>query len=316
MSNGMYIGVSSTAHKVKGMYIGVDGVARKVTKAYIGVDGVARLFWQGLSNVLNDCDWSTIRAKTDDGTAANIWSVGDAKEVIINGKIGDTTFTNVSMWAFILGFDHNSSIEGTKRTHFQLGRNAQTDGSNICLIGSVYGNYSSTRGVFSMNPAADAASSTNTGGWNSSKMRTTVLGASRTPTSPMSNSYVAALPYELRAVMKSAKKYTDNTAGGTDDSSKVIATTDYMSLPSEFEVFGRRSEANSAEQNFQKQYDYYKAGNTAKFFKYNDQTASSFYWLRSPKASSATHFCLVVTGGNLSSLSAGYCCGVAPIFYV
>lgn len=42
----------------------------------------------------------------------------------------------------------------------------------------------------------------------------------------------------------------------------VTATTDYLFLLAEFEVFGSRSGANQYEQNSQAQYDYYKAGNS------------------------------------------------------
>jgi hypothetical protein len=45
MANGVYIGVSDLARKVKAMYVGVDGVAKKVKKGYIGVNGVAQMFY-------------------------------------------------------------------------------------------------------------------------------------------------------------------------------------------------------------------------------------------------------------------------------
>ena len=45
MAKGGYIGVSSTARRIKKIYIGQDGKAKKVKKAYIGVNGVAKLFY-------------------------------------------------------------------------------------------------------------------------------------------------------------------------------------------------------------------------------------------------------------------------------
>ena len=54
-------------------------------------------------------------------------------------------------------------------------------------------------------------------GWNGSYMRKTLLGNSGTPSSPPANSMLAALPSDLRAVMKSVTKYSDNTgADGSD----------------------------------------------------------------------------------------------------
>ena len=46
MSKEVYIGVNSTARKIKAIFIGVNGVARKVAAGFIGVNGVARLFFQ------------------------------------------------------------------------------------------------------------------------------------------------------------------------------------------------------------------------------------------------------------------------------
>lgn len=42
MAKATYIGVDTTARKVKKAYIGVGGVARQIKKAYIGVNGVAK----------------------------------------------------------------------------------------------------------------------------------------------------------------------------------------------------------------------------------------------------------------------------------
>ena len=152
-----------------------------------------------------------------------------------------------------MGFNHNSSREGSNRIHFQIGKIGTTA---VALCDSKYNNTGTDDG-FRMNK-----SNTNSGGWNGSHMRKSVLGNSGTPTNPVGGSLMAALPSDLRAVMKSTTKYTDNTGGGSDNASYVTATTDYLFLLAEFEVFGTRYGANSAEQNYQLQYDYYKAGNS------------------------------------------------------
>lgn len=113
-------------------------------------------------------------------------------------------------------------------------------------------------------------SNTNSGGWNNSHMRKTVLGSnSASATSPTANTLLAALPADLRAVMKPATKYSDNTGGGSDAASYVTSTTDLLPLLSEFEYHGARSYANSAEKNYQAQYDYYRAGNSKVHYKHN-----------------------------------------------
>ena len=45
MAKKVYVGVSSTARKVKRMYVGVSSKARRVKKGYVGINGVARLFY-------------------------------------------------------------------------------------------------------------------------------------------------------------------------------------------------------------------------------------------------------------------------------
>ena len=127
---------------------------------------------------------------------------------------------------------------------------------------------------------------------------------------------MAALPADLRAVMKSTTKYTDNTGGGSDNASYVTATTDYLFLLAEFEVFGQRYGANSAEQNYQKQYDYYKAGNSRVAYNHTAVTTAVWWWLRSPNYGHGTHFRLVSTGGSSYTANASYSAGVRPGFSV
>lgn len=74
------------------------------------------------TKVLNDNSWATIREVSSAGLGANYWAVGDVKEIKINGKVGNTTFSNLAVNAFILGFNHNSAREGGNKIHFQIGK--------------------------------------------------------------------------------------------------------------------------------------------------------------------------------------------------
>lgn len=265
-----------------------------------------------VSNVLNDNSWETIRGVSDKGTGANYWAIGDKKTITINGKIGSTTFSSLSMDVFILGFNHNSAKEGGNRIHFLIGMN----GTKIVgLFDSKYGPDSGwdsgTTGNFVMN-----TSNTNSGGWNGSYMRKTLLGNSNAPTSPLANSYMAALPSDLRAVMKSVTKYSDNTGGGSNTASYVTATTDYLFLLAEFEVQGSRSYANSAEQTYQLQYDYFKNGNSKIAYKYNATGTAVYWWLRSARYNYSSSFCSVITCGNANRNTAHYSLALAPGFVV
>ena len=258
------------------------------------------------NSTLESNTWAQIKAASDAGEGANFWDVGDVKAITINGKAGATTFSNLSVNAFILGFNHNSAKEGSNKIHFQIGKIGTTD---VCLCDSSYGNSSSTSGAFTMN-----TSNTNSGGWSSSHMRKTVLGSDSSPTSPTANTLLACLPSDLRAVMKPITKYSDNTGGGSNTASYVTATTDYLPLLSEFEVQGTRNYANSAEQNSQAQYDYYKAGNSKVKYKHNATGTAAVWWLRSVAATHSNYFCLVITDGSAYYYTASYSYGVAPGF--
>ena len=138
-------------------------------------------------------------------------------------------------------------------------------------------------------------------------MRKTVLGNSSTPDNPLQGSLMAVLPEDLLAVMKQVTKWTQNN-------SPLTATTDYTFLMAEFEIFGKRTYANSAEQSKQAQYDYFKAGNPKVFYKHSATTTAVGAWLRSPNASYSGNFCRVATSGTANTYTAGFSLGVAPGF--
>ena len=259
-----------------------------------------------ISTTLNSNSWATIKAVSDASKGASYWAVGDTKTITINGAVGNTTFSNLSVDAFILGFNHNSSREGANRIHFKIGK---ISGVHIALVDANYGSNVSGSGYFHMN-----TSNTNSGGWSSSDMRKNILGNSGTPTSPPSSSLLAALPADLRAIMKAVTKYSDNTGGGSDTASYVTSTTDYLFLLSEYEYHGARTYANSAEQNYQAQYDYYKAGNSKIHYKHNATGTAARAFCRSVYSSNTAYFCRVYTDGSAGDNYAYSSYGVAPGF--
>ena len=228
--------------------------------------------------VLNDNSWEKIRSVSDDGQGANYWSIGDRKAVTLNGTVGHLTLSNYTTYAFIIGFNHNASVEGTNRIHFQLAKTALSGGKDVCLCDIAYNSNVGATGYFSMN-----SSQTNSGGWASSQMRTNICGTSL---SNYSGTIIAVIPAALRAVLKSVTKYTDNLGGGSYPSvSNITATTDYFFLLSEYEVFGSISYANSHESSKQAQYSYYSAGNNKVKYNHSATSTAVYWWLRSPLAS-------------------------------
>ena len=253
--------------------------------------------------VLNDATWEQIRDVADASTGPNYWSVGDTKEITINGKLSDgLTLNNYSTWVYIIGFDHNKDIEGTGIA-FQGFKTAQTGGTDVALCDSGYNTIKTSGQWFNMNN-----NNRNSGGWNGCNMRNNTLPVVK-----------AALPTELTSVIKTTTLYTDNTGGGSDVASYVTATQDQLYLLAGFEIFGARANANTAEQNYQKQYAYYVAGNSRIKYKHND-TATVVHWLeRSVYATDARYFCLVVADGSgygAGATAAYNSRGLAPAFKV
>lgn len=256
---------------------------------------------------LNDCTWETIRDISDAGQGANYWSIGDRKAVTLNGTVGALTLSNVTTYVFIIGFNHNSSVEGTNRIHFQLGKTALSGGTDVALCDYYY---KGTDGGFQMR-----TNQSSSGGWASSNMRKAICG---TNLSSYSGTIIAVIPAALRAVLKSVTKYTDNTGYTGNDSAvgEVTATTDYFFLLSEYEVFGTISRGNTYESKKQAQYSYYSAGNSKVKYKHSETSTAVYWWLRSPVVTYSGSFTNVYTGGTLGSFSANYSLGFAPGFCV
>ena len=253
-----------------------------------------------VSATLNDNDWATISNVSSAGLASNYWNVGDTKTIVVNGQVGNTTFSNLSIDAYVLGINHNAELEGNNRIHFCIGK---VGSKTVGLIDSRYFEYPVyDSGYFTMNYSSD----TNVGGWSSCYMRSTIMSAIKN-----------VLPTDLQNVLKTVTKYTNNTGGtNSDNSSYVTGTIEMICLEAEFEVHGVRKHANSYEQNKQQQYGYYKNGNSKIRYKYNDVNSAVYWWNRSPNFSLSNSFCSVGTDGLAHIGSSPESRAVAPCFYV
>ena len=288
---------------------------------------------------LNDQTWAEIRQVSDAGKGSEYWNVGDRKGVLVKGTVG-TLAVNTTLYVYILGFNHNSAKEGAG-IHFGTFKSALTNGADVCLIDSYYGSYQSYNGTkyFQMNHWGTSSNyNTNYGGWKACDMRYDILGSTNkapsgygaqkttsvvgydaptnTATSPVANTLMAALPSDLRAVMKPITKYTDSVGNSSNVAGNVTASVDYLPLLAEFEIFGTRSYANQYEQNSQVQYDYYKSGNSKVKYRHSSTGSTAIWWERSPFYNSNRHFCIVATGGNATGNFASYSIGLAPAFMV
>ena len=248
-----------------------------------------------ISSVLNENSWDTIKWASKHGVGQNYWSVGDCKEVTLNGKVSDgLTLTNYTAWVFIIGFNHNAEREGNGIA-FQ-GFKATDKGTAVCLTDSGYGSSKTSGTWFNMNN-----SETNAGGWQASLMRKNIMPLIK-----------AAFPSDLQAVIKPSTIFT--TQGGGNGA--CTATEDEVFLLAEFEVFGTINRASTQEPNYLKQYAYYSSGNSKAKYQHNATSTAAAWWGRSPGSDYPYGFCFVYPGGSAAINYAIYSYGIAPCFKV
>lgn len=198
-------------------------------------------------------------------------------------SVGDTVAISVSGASYsfrIIGFNHDdlnsSTAYGTATATGKAGFSFQM----VDCLATTY----------AMN-----SSNTNSGGWGSCALRTTLQGT-------IKNTIAAA----WTEIMKKVNKKT--SAGSA--STTINTTADDLFLLSEIEIFGSVTYSVSGEG---AQYAYYKAGNSKVK---NVSGSADNWWERSPYASSSTYFCLVYSNGNANASYASYSGGVAFGFCV
>ena len=172
-----------------------------------------------LDPVFDNNSWNAIKKAVNSGTASSYWKVGDRKAVTLNGTVGKKTFSNTTTYCYILGFDHNKSVESNDAhaLHIGFGASALSRGAYIAYCDSKYNKFASTTGYFSMN-----SSSTNSGGWNSCQMKSTICPA-----------FKNALPSDLKSNIRAVTKWQNNGASTSGQSS-----SNEIWLLSEMEIFG------------------------------------------------------------------------------
>ena len=225
----------------------------------------------------------------------------------MNGTALGSRFIGRHIYVFIVGINHNTYREGNNLIHFEMFKLSEIDDGRAFTdgeygddtTGTVYGCY--------MNPYEDAS-----GGWYASYMRTYMLGGmgGDNPNSPKTDTLMSALPEDLRAVMKTARKYTYNDTAGS-------ATDDYISMYSPFEVFGKSTYANSSEISYQEQYEYYRNGNSVlhKQAFYGD-TDTWVTWATRSKCYVVNQSFCVVNGTSENYRRANMSLGIVTLFFV
>lgn len=281
------------------------------------------------ADTLDGCSWENISRIAEQGNASNFWSVGDTKKVVLNGTVGTLSLSNYETYVYIIGFDHN----GASNT-IDFGTFKTADGVDVAFVDAAH-ETSTTDGTLNFN--INHWGERNYGGWAGCDLRYDILGSTDTApsgygamaisgrvgydasstcaTNPVTNTLMAALPSELRAVMKPMTIYTDNVGSGTEGTeAKISSTIDYLPLLSEFEAMGTIAYANNSyEQNYQMQYAYYVSGNSRIKYKHDSVNARCAWWCRSVGGGVNT-FSLIVIDSTRYSVTTSV--GLAPIFRV
>ena len=248
-----------------------------------------------ISKVLDENSWKAIKWASKNNVGANFWSVGDCKQITMNGKVSDgLTLTNYSAWVYIIGFNHNAEREGNGIA-FQ-GFKATKNGTPVCLTDSGYNNHKTSGIWLNMNNSL-----TNSGGWQASLMRKNVMPLIK-----------AAFPADLQAVIKPSTIFTTQGSGN----GACTATEDEVFLLAEYEVFGAKTYASTQEPTYLKQYVYYSAGNSKVKYQHNATSTAAFWRERSPFSDNSSFFCCVETNGNADNFYGTYSYGVSPCFKV
>lgn len=246
--------------------------------------------------VLNDCTWAEISQISSSGQAANTFSVGDQKTITFtgNGNFADGMRLTGDIDVFILGINHNASVEGSNLIHFCMGK---SDGQLCVLFNAAH---DTTFADGTSNTSDSAVLGCYDPYVNSSEQGANRYGFRMSGLSYLCGKYVSniqssrvgvigSLPTDLRAVMKKATKYYD-----TESSISSIQLP--MSIPSVYELrgFHYSSTETWSDQN-QKQYEYFESGNSysAKGLSFNsygnqgiNEHTGSMYWLRNRVSSS------------------------------
>lgn len=328
--------------KISGNTVSVTGVAKGTCKITISVAESTNYTAPASKEVsvevsmpspdLTNNSFDDVAAAGAAGTGANYWHTGDCMEVTLNGNIGDgLTCSNTKLYMFIVDFNYN----GENGVYFQGFKTAASNGKDVALCDwsntDVYGGYSTDgKHYFNMNHWGNV----NYGGWKGCDLRYDVLGSvnkapsdygkqhttscvgydadETTITSPVANTLMKALPDSLRRNLKPITMHTDNKGGGSDTASNVSNCIDYLPLPTEFNIQGKRTYANSAEQNYQKQFAYYASGNAKQKYNHQNNGTAVLLWCSSVHYSNSDYFCSVNTDGSPNSNNAYRRCGLAP----
>ena len=251
-----------------------------------------------VSKILTENSWNTIAEVAAAGEARKYWSIGDTKQIHVQGTIG-TLNVNENYGVYIIGFDYDGA-EGT----IDFGTFKTKDGESIALLDDAYSTTSpdGTK-YFNLNHEKTTLDT----GWWDCEIHEDILSGGST-------SFRNALPADLRNVMKSIPcrgAYLDPSGEGYE-----LRTRDVMlKILSEVEIFGKATFCDTVEESFIPQYEYYANGNSCVKYRSNDLSLQCVWHTRSPKKDQKGYSCVWANRVNYYD-STNVSLGLAPVFRV
>ena len=212
---------------------------------------------------------------------ADYWAVGDERTVHLT-----------AMAQTVSGLSETHSAQDIVMVLMNSGGKTLTAGGTCSFIVGQkntlgYASNTTERGMMN-------SSNSNTGGWEACPRRTWC-----------NSIYKNAFPATLLPIFKQFKNVT------ADGSSSTTATSDdYFALPSEKEVYGSITYADSTAESANSQFKYYQTASNR--IKYYSSANADYWWERSPRSGSSDLFCIVSTGGSANDYNANTNIGIAP----
>ena len=231
----------------------------------------------GIDPILKNNTWEQINAASEAGIASSLWKVGDEINITLSGTFNETV--TLQIWDF---------------KHFD-----KSDGSG--KAGIVFGMKNLMKDVQYMN-----SSHTNSGGWNDTAMKKTV----------MANIY-NSMPTDLQSYIKEVNTYA-NQGLGSSSSSTGLLSKDKVFLPGMTEMFGKNYKPDQSEtEKNQKKFPIFTNDNS-RIKKLSNGSGDAYqWWLRSAiYGNNSDCFCDVTIYGTHDYTGASYGYGVCFCFNV
>lgn len=231
----------------------------------------------GIDPILKNNTWEQINAASEAGIASSLWKVGDEIDITLSGTFNETV--TLQIWDF---------------KHFD-----KSDGSG--KAGIVFGMKNLMKDVQYMN-----SSHTNSGGWNNTAMKKTV----------MANIY-NSIPSDLQSYIKEVNTYA-NQGLGSSSSSTGLLSKDKVFLPGMTEMFGKNYKPDQSEtEKNQKKFPIFTNDNS-RIKKLSNGSGDAYqWWLRSAiYGNNYDCFCDVTIYGTHDYTGASYGYGVCFCFNV